>query len=142
MIGCIGGLFLCVMGLLAWHMAHPFTYCHINSQHPGHQYCFSSILYVLSILGCATVGESWFSLIRSCHNLLRPQAPSYLLWTHITYRQLRYGNTPDFALKAPLCLLLITFRFPYCFKRAFSPYMVQEMLMADGSASEVLRTHV
>jgi hypothetical protein len=57
-------------------------------------------------------------------------------------RRLLYGNTSDFTLRAPLCLLLTTFQFPYCFRRALSPYMVQEMLMADGSASEVLRTHV
>jgi hypothetical protein len=51
-------------------------------------------------------------------------------------------NTPDFALEAPLCLLLVTFQLLYRFRRALSPYMVQETLMADGSASEVLQTHV
>jgi hypothetical protein len=51
-------------------------------------------------------------------------------------------NTPDFALEAPLYLLLVTFRLLYRFRRALSPYMVQETLMADGSASEVLQTHV
>jgi hypothetical protein len=51
-------------------------------------------------------------------------------------------STPDFASEAPPCLLLVTFLFPYRFRRALSPYMVQETLMTDGSASEVLRTHV
>jgi hypothetical protein len=31
---------------------------------------------------------------------------------------------------------------PIRFRRALSTYMVQEMLMGDGSASEVLWTHV
>jgi hypothetical protein len=56
--------------------------------------------------------------------------------------QLLYRNTPDFALRAPLCLLFTMFQFTFHFRRALSPYMVQEMLMADGSASEVLQTHV
>src|SRR6266850_820440 len=57
-IGCSGGLFRCVIGLLAWQMAHPFTYCHTNSLQPGHQYCLISSLWVLLIPGCAAVGES------------------------------------------------------------------------------------
>jgi hypothetical protein len=69
-IGCIGGLLLCIISLLAWQMAHPFTYCHTNSRHPGHQYCFSSILCISSMPGCATVGESWFNFTRSCCNLV------------------------------------------------------------------------
>jgi hypothetical protein len=62
---------------------------------------------------------------------------SHYSWT-INYTE----NTPDFALEAPLYLLLVIFQLLYRFRRALSPYMVQEMLMADGSASEVLRTHV
>ena len=34
------------------------------------------------------------------------------------------------------------FQFLSRFRRALSPYTVQEMLMADGSASEALWTHV
>src|SRR5580693_1101478 len=66
-IGCIGGLFLCMIGLFAWQIAHPLTYCLMNSLHPGHQYCLSNILCVLSIPGCAAVRESWFSLTKSLH---------------------------------------------------------------------------
>jgi hypothetical protein len=51
-------------------------------------------------------------------------------------------DTPDFTLEAPLYLLLTTFQFPFCFRRALSAYMVQEMLIVDGSASKVLWTHV
>jgi hypothetical protein len=35
-----------------------------------------------------------------------------------------------------------SFQFPFHFRRALSPYMVQETLMADGGTSEVLWTHV
>jgi hypothetical protein len=55
---------------------------------------------------------------------------------------LLYRNTPDFAPGAPLCLFLTIFQFPYRFRRALSPYMVQEMLTTDGSTSEVLQTHI
>jgi hypothetical protein len=73
---------------------------------------------------------------------LQPWALSYQLWTHTTYGTITIQKHSDFALEAPLCLLLATFQFPFCYRRALSPYMVQEMLMADGSASEVLWTHI
>jgi hypothetical protein len=74
--------------------------------------------------------------------LLRPWLPVTGYRLTLLTEQLLYRNTPDFTLGAPLCLLLTTFQFPYHFRRALSPYMVQEMLMADGSTSEVLWTHV
>src|SRR5579863_8262628 len=57
-IGFSGGLLRCVMGLLAWQIAHPFTYWCTNSLQWGHQYCFSNALCVLSMPGCAAVGVS------------------------------------------------------------------------------------
>src|SRR3984893_19276544 len=68
-MGFNGGLLRCVMGLLAWQVAQPFTYCRTNSLHPGHQYCLSSALCVLSIPGCPAVGESCINSTRSLRSL-------------------------------------------------------------------------
>jgi hypothetical protein len=74
--------------------------------------------------------------------VLQPQLPVTSYGLTLLTKRLLYRNTPDFALRAPLMLTLTIFQFPYHFRRALSPYMIQEMLMADGSTSEVLQTHV
>jgi hypothetical protein len=65
-----------------------------------------------------------------------PVMDSHYLWM-ITIRK-----HPRFRLKGTPMLTFDTFQFPYRFRRALSPYMVQETLIVDGSASEVLWTHV
>jgi hypothetical protein len=57
-------------------------------------------------------------------------------------RTITIQKHPRFHLGGTPMLTLTISQFPYHLRRALSPYMVQEMLMVDGSASEVLRTHV
>jgi hypothetical protein len=67
---------------------------------------------------------------------------SYQLWTHTTYRTITIQKHPRFCLRGTPMFTLTTFQFPFRLGRALSPYMVQEMLMTDGSTSDMLQTHV
>jgi hypothetical protein len=120
------------------------------SQHNGHTSALTvndcSPAPITYINTCALTPPSRFSAINAPTALtwwmLWPWAPSYQLWTHTTYRTITIQKHPRFCPRGTPMPILTIFQFPYCFRRALSPYMVQEMLTANGSASKVLRTHV
>jgi hypothetical protein len=62
--------------------------------------------------------------------------------SHTTYGMVTIQKHLRFHLEGTPIPTFSLFQFLFRFKRALSPYMVQEVFMADGSASEVLWTHV
>jgi hypothetical protein len=115
------------------------------------------ILSVYSVL--PTTLDEWQSAARQIvqqHRLINakigPYKPNFqsvmTMGSQLPVMDSHYSRTitiwkhPRFCLRGTPMLILTTFQFPYHLRRALSPYMVQETLMADGSASEVLRTHV
>jgi hypothetical protein len=65
--------------------------------------------------------------------VLQPWAPSYQLWTLTTYGMITIQKHPRFRLKGTPMFTFDHIPVPYHFRRALSPYMVQEMLMTLNS---------
>src|ERR1700761_8942367 len=68
-IGESGAFCPCVLTLLRWQSAHPFTYCSTSLAILGHHRCCRIRCVVLEIPGCPMVGGSWYWLI-SCRRCI------------------------------------------------------------------------
>jgi hypothetical protein len=58
------------------------------------------------------------------------------------YSTITIQKHPSFRSRGTPMFAFGSFQFLFRFRRALSPYIIQEMLMADGSTSEALWTYI